>query len=85
MSDLLCFADYDLDTCTHTFTEKYLKKKGLALPKGATVDMLNKIGLDHTMILYKGKYYDSECPDGVSSPFLLPLVAGNLRISGHIK
>jgi hypothetical protein len=56
------------------FDLKWLTKHEYYLPKGMTVDWLNSLSWSHVFIYYYGKYYDSRCPEGVSSPFELPCV-----------
>jgi hypothetical protein len=53
-----------------------LTRFGIPLPAGITVDRLNEVGLGfvgtHVFIRCEGRFYDAECPSGVTSPFSLP-------------
>lgn len=80
--DLYNFAGTDKDPLSEEFDAKWLKKNGYTLPKGVTVEALNKLSWSHVIIKHNDKYYDAECSNGVNSPFALPLVINNLKVNG---
>lgn len=62
------------------FDAQWLERCGYLLPAGLTVDDLNDDCPGHCFISYGGKYFDSECPEGVDSPFFLPYVLNRFRV-----
>lgn len=82
MDILLCFRNgSEDDPQSECFDAKWLDDHGYRLPEGITVDLLNKHWWSHVFICFNGKYYDAEFPEGVDTPFALPLVLNNLRLN----
>ncbi len=72
----------NLQTEDEVYDAGQLAAWGYKLPDGVTIDSLNRVWLSHCFIVYQGRFFDAECPEGVDTPFSLPLVLNALRKAG---
>lgn len=78
------------EEATESFCPDFLTKHGYILPAGVTIDKLNACGLgdfgSHVFVMLTLAekdylFFDSECVEGVSSPFELPFALRRLMKS----
>lgn len=82
--DFMNLAGSDEDPSSDEFDEGWLRKNGYELPDGVSAEALNQMGPAHIFVYCDGRYYDAECPEGVDTPFALPLILNNLKLSQRV-